>query len=63
MREAADASATMRRRLLLRGLDAEREALYALRDAGTINDDVVRDIEARLDTLELLATDSARRTA
>jgi Na+/H+ antiporter len=48
------------RRLLLLGLEAERRELYALRDAGTINDETLREIETRLDSAELYATGAAR---
>lgn len=48
------------RRLILLGLDAEREELYALRDAGTINDETLREIETRLDSAEMYATGAAR---
>ena len=34
-------------------LEAERRELYALRDAGTINDETLREIEARIDHAEL----------
>ena len=47
-------------RLLLLGLDAERRELYALRDAGTINDETLREIETRLDSVEIIATDAPR---
>lgn len=47
-------------RLLLLGLEAERRELYALRDAGTINDETLREIETRLDSAEMHATGAAR---
>ena len=48
------------RRLLLVALEAERRELYALRDAGTINDDTLRAIETRLDSIEMTASGAAR---
>jgi CPA1 family monovalent cation:H+ antiporter len=50
------------RRLTLLGLAAERDELYALRDAGTINDETLREIEARLDAAEMYAAGALRRT-
>ena len=55
----ADAQAT-EQRLMLLGLEAERRELYALRDAGTINDETLREIETRLDSVEIYATGAAR---
>ena len=48
------------RKLVLLALDAERKTLYALRDAGTINDETLRDIETRLDGIEITAVNAAR---
>ena len=48
------------RRLILLGLEAERRELYALLDAGTINDETLREIEMRLDSVEIYATDAPR---
>lgn len=50
------------RRLLVVGLESERRELYAMRDSGTINDESLREIEARLDNAELLAGGAQRRT-
>jgi monovalent cation/hydrogen antiporter len=47
-------------RLLVLGLEAERRELYALRDAGTINDETLREIETRLDSAEMHATGAVR---
>ena len=52
----------LERRLSLLALEAERDALYALRDAGTINDQTLREIEARLDAADLFLA-AALRTA
>jgi Na+/H+ antiporter len=52
----------LERRLMLLALDAERRQLYALRDAGTINDETLREIETRLDGVEMAAL-GATRTA
>lgn len=49
-----------RRRLVLHGIEAEREKLYALRDAGTINDETLREIEERLDSAEIYVTGTTR---
>lgn len=54
----ADAQ-TFERGLMLRALDAERRELYALRDAGTINDETLREIESRLDDAELFVSGAA----
>ncbi len=48
------------RRLTLLALDAERRELYALRDAGTINDQTLREIETRLDGIEMAALGATR---
>ena len=55
----SDAHAT-EQRLLAAAIAAERDELYALRDAGTINDETLREIEARLDSAEMYAAGSAR---
>jgi CPA1 family monovalent cation:H+ antiporter len=49
-----------RRRLALVAIAAERAELYALRDAGEINDHAVRAIEARIDHAELYVTEAER---
>lgn len=51
------------RKLTLAALNAERDELYALRDAGTINDETLRDIEARLDSAEMYMDAAMRRGA
>ena len=48
------------RKLTLLALDAERKELYALRDAGTINDQTLREIETRLDGIEMAALGATR---
>lgn len=50
------------KRLTLLAIEAERRELYALRDAGTINDDTLRDLEAQLDGVELASIGIARST-
>jgi CPA1 family monovalent cation:H+ antiporter len=55
-------SEPLERRLSLLALEAVREALYALRDAGTINDQTLREIEARLDAADMYLA-AALRTA
>jgi CPA1 family monovalent cation:H+ antiporter len=50
----------LRRRLALVAIAAERAELYAMRDAGVINEDAVRSIEARIDHAELYVTEAAR---
>ncbi|MBS0319587.1 MAG: Na+/H+ antiporter [Proteobacteria bacterium] len=46
-----------RRALLLSAITAERNELARLRDSGTINDDVAREVETRIDHAELLLGD------
>ena len=46
-------------RLTLVALEAQRRELYALRDAGAINDETLREIESRLDNAELVALEDA----
>ena len=55
----SDAQAS-ERRLVLLGLEAERRELYALLDAGTINDETLREIETRLDSAEMHVTGAAQ---
>lgn len=45
-------------RLTLVAMEAQRRELYAMRDAGAINDETLREIESRLDNAELVADDS-----
>lgn len=47
------------RRLMLVAMEAQRRELYTLRDAGSINDETLRDIESRLDNAELVADEAA----
>ena len=47
----------LNRRLTLVAMEAQRRELYALRDAGSINDETLREIESRLDNAELVADD------
>ena len=57
---AFDDTQETERKLVLLALEAERKALYALRDAGTINDETLRDIETRLDGIEITAVGAVR---
>ena len=57
---AFDETQATERKLVLLALQAERTALYALRDAGTINDETLREIETRLDGIEITAAGVAR---
>ena len=49
------------RRLVLLGVEAERRELYLLLDAGTINDDTLREIETRLDSAEMFFGEATPR--
>lgn len=55
-----EARLASRRRLALAAIEAERAELYALRDAGEINENTVRAIEARIDNAELNLTGAKR---
>jgi hypothetical protein len=55
--ESHERQRELTRRLTLVAMEAQRRELYALRDAGAINDETVREIESRLDNAELLADD------
>ena len=52
--------ASSRRRLVTIALDAERRELASMLDAGLINDETRRAIEARIDHAEMLASDAPR---
>ncbi|HET9340117.1 MAG TPA: Na+/H+ antiporter [Casimicrobiaceae bacterium] len=55
-----DRIAASRRRLLAIALDAERRELSSMLDAGLINDETHRAIEARIDHAEMLASEAPR---
>ncbi len=59
-RRGEDERLALRRRLALAAIAAERAELYSLRDAGTIDEGVVRSIEARIDHAELYLTEVTR---
>lgn len=61
-REALRDARAAEHRLALLAIAAERRELYALRDAGTINDVTLREIESRIDHEEMLVTGEWRTT-
>jgi CPA1 family monovalent cation:H+ antiporter len=56
-RRDLDAHASAERRLLLVGIQAERDELAALRDGDVINDETARALETRIDHAELMAAE------
>jgi CPA1 family monovalent cation:H+ antiporter len=59
-RAELDRVQSLRRRLSRIAIDAERRELMSMLDAGLINDETMRAIEARIDHAEMLASDTGR---
>ena len=59
-RAELDRIQALRRRLSRVAIDAERRELTAMLDAGLINDETMREIEARIDHAELMSADPTR---
>lgn len=59
-RRDLDAHAAAERRLMLVGIQAERDELAALRDGEVINDETARALEARIDHAEMTAAEPPR---
>ena len=61
-RAELDRVQSLRKRLALVAIDAERRELTSMLDAGLINDETMRAIESRIDHAELLASDAGRES-
>jgi len=59
-RAELDRVQSLRKRLSLVAIDAERRELTAMLDAGLINDETMRAIESRIDHAEMLASNARR---